>query len=112
MTRLTTKITNNYIVPNNVENIQVKVLNKLGQLEDLEEALGIDLITFFKIRKHCHDRKPIFIKDKDEITKSSCRVELGYESVAVHIGDYGADIYLLKDYGKTWALTREELKTL
>ena len=84
-------------------------ITKLGQHEDIEEELGIDLVTFFKIRKHCNDRKPIFIKDKDGITKSSCRVELCYKSVAVYTGDYGADLYPLKDYGKTWALTREEL---
>ena len=84
-------------------------LVKLGQLEDIEEELGIDLVTFFKIRKHCNDRKSIFIKDKGEIIKSDCRVELCYKSVAVHTGDYGADSYSLKDYGKTWALTKEEL---
>ena len=83
---------------------------KLGKLEDIEEEFGIDLLTFFKIRKHCYDRKPIFIKGKKGIIMSSCRVELCYKSVAVHTGDYGADIYSLKNYGKTWALTKEELQ--
>ena len=77
--------------------------------EDIEEELDIDLVTFFKIRKHCYDRNPIFIKERDEIIESDCRVELCYESVAVHTGDYGAYTYSLKDYGKTWALTKEEL---
>ena len=86
------------------------IVNKLGELEDIEEELGVNLIVFFRIRKHCNDRKPIFIKDKGEIIKSDCRVELCYKSVAVHTGDYGADSYPLKDYGKTWALTKEELK--
>ena len=27
------------------------LLNKLGQLEDIEEELGIDLITLFKVRQ-------------------------------------------------------------
>lgn len=86
------------------------IITKPGQLEDIEEELGIDLVTFFKIRKHCNESKPIFIKGKDGIAKSSCRVELCYKSVAVHTSDYGADSYPLKDYGKTWALTKEELE--
>ena len=87
----------------------IRLVQIVGEYEDLEEELGIDLVTFFKIRKHCYDRKPIFIKDKGMIIKSDCRVELGYKSVAVYTGDYGADLYPLKGYGKTWALTEEEL---
>ncbi|MCR4661654.1 MAG: hypothetical protein K5765_06635 [Clostridia bacterium] len=75
--------------------------NKLGQLEDIEDELGIDLITLFKALKN------------------------GFYTKNVHYTGYGMgvsiiqkclwneewqdDVYYFKDYGKTWALTKEEL---
>lgn len=83
---------------------------KLSQLEDLEEELGIELILYFKIYKHCLKNKPIYYIKNNKIVKSSPRVECCLDAVAEHIGDYGADEYDFKDYGKTWALTKEELE--
>lgn len=99
--RLTTKIVNNYIVPDNVENIIVKSLNKLGQLEDIEEELGIDLITLFKALRQ------FFAKDLDCYCPRPISLfqDVRNEWYISWIGHY----YKLKDYGKTWALTKEEL---
>ena len=77
---------------------------KLADLEDLEDELGIDLITLFKASKcfyskildcYCPHPNPIY---------KTC-------------GDFGEwyidfmnNPHKLKDYGKTWALTKEELE--
>lgn len=76
------------------------IVNKLGQLEDIEEELGIDLMTLFKALREgfvdgngeYHHFSNLFV-DNIEIFDS-------YEKVSLY----------LKDYGKTWALTKEELE--
>lgn len=78
------------------------VLNKLGQLEDIEEELGINLITLFKALNQ------FYAKDLDCYCP---RPTILFKSVKNEwfikwINNY----YKLKDYGKTWALTREELE--
>ena len=87
-------------------------IQKLGQLEDIEEELGIDLITLFKALKN-----GIWIK-KTIIEKREIKnVLLFYEDVNLY-KDYlyacPVDIYnervCIYQYGKTWALTREELE--
>lgn len=73
---------------------------KLGQLEDIEDELGIDLITFFKI----YNTDKVYIKGKDYYWKIK-----HYNRHSITVGT-NKTIYLpLKDYGKTWALTKEEL---
>ena len=80
-------------------------LNKLGKLEDIEEELGIDLITLIKAISN-----GVWVKTKNNISK--------HLTVALkkrhHTKEYWlfyrpySHIYL-KDYGKTWSLTKEEL---
>ena len=81
------------------------IYNKLGQLEDIEEELGIDLITLFKaleegiytIRSNSKRRYPF----------------LTYNGAVGYILDFQYEQeaqYILSDYGKTWALTKEELE--
>ena len=75
-------------------------IQKLGELEDLEEEFGIDLAILFKALKEgffdrlgeYHHFSNLYFSD-EEIFDS-------YEKVSFN----------LKDYGKTWALTEEELK--
>lgn len=84
---------------------------KLGQLEDIEEEFGIDLITLFKALKDGIWIKQTII-DKGEIKN----LFFFYEDVnlykdclyacPVDIYDKRVSVY---HYGKTWALTREEL---
>ena len=91
-----------------------EALDKLGQLEDIEEELGIDLITLFKAlkngfwsidkNKHIYKMKP---------TKGNGGAMSYYASLDYIITEdtyYDEEYFLLKDYGKTWALTRKELE--
>lgn len=78
---------------------------KLGKLENIEEELGIDLITLFKALKN-----GIYYKYKPygyDYKISKCRKchLTGNRTLVV---DYHTYKYLC-DYGKTWALTKEEL---
>ena len=81
-----------------------KVYNKLGRLEDLEEELGIDLITLFKALK-----EGIYYLEEENIFFSNdvnlwCGTSKNY-----YIS--GAGIYKkVKDYGKTWSLDRSEFE--
>ena len=74
---------------------------KLEQLEDIEEELGIDLITLFEALKY-----GIYKKGRNNfkglILYSKMPMFSFYHKTI--------DAELIEDYGKTWALTREELK--
>lgn len=96
-------------------------INKLGQLEDLEEEIGVDLKTFvnivFAVDQEC------FVKNLDEIeraeiigfTKDGDNYYVDLEIFSNTVDDDGMPSrywyrnYCFKDYGKTWALTEEEL---
>ena len=110
MNRLTMKIKEGfYIAPNINSTDDLKY--KLGQLEDIEEELGIDLVTLFKALK-----KGIFVaydssfgmanKPKIKIVKDKA-TGICYRNKKWYIQE---DETLIKDYGKTWALTKEEIE--
>lgn len=99
------------------------VLTKLGQLEDIEEELGIDLTTLFKALN-----KGFYIKYNNKIVHippdKNITVNFWYNIINVSIPpkffidckkgtDYLSEEideeYWFKDYGKDWALTKEEL---
>lgn len=89
---------------------QRDVINKLGQLEDIEDKLGIDLITFFKFlnSKVCYEKDT----DDNEITK--CLITGITKTGVLNVQEafpYGECVReaKFKDYGATWALTKEEL---
>lgn len=77
------------------------VLSKLKHYEDIEEELGIDLITLFKALKN-----GIYKKGRNNlkglILYSKMPMFSFYHKTI--------DAELIEDYGKTWALTKEELK--
>ena len=106
--RLTEKITCRGKATYRISNAEKesKALTKLGQLEDIEEELSIDLITLFKALKN-----GVYVKN---IRYSNIflveDLELGYEIIngKKQLG-FGIGIKLA-DYGKTWALTKEELE--
>ena len=88
-------------------------IHKLGQLEDIEEELGIDLLTLFKALKNGCFAKETF----DYMGKKQTQIiftEFTQLYYANDLDDYLIHIrtrdYYLKDYGKTWALTKEELE--
>ena len=85
-----------------------KAIDKLGQLEDVEEKLGIDLVTLFKAMKD-----GVYISDGhnniEYQSPSFLRFTDCFFQIETDDGLYDS-IHLYKDYGKTWALTKEELK--
>ena len=90
------------------------VCAKLGKIEDIEEDLGIDLVTLFKALK-----KGIWFKRDDGLIVTRTITYIGRfgltyigDSLGNDDGDYPNvfNYYPYKDYGKTWALTKEELE--
>lgn len=93
-------------------------VDKLGELEDIEEQLGVDLITLFKA---LNVRDGVWVKDKEYglCNWSMGQLWFGYNSSKSEsfinpqiyfLKDGGYSYFKLSDYGKTWALTREELE--
>lgn len=99
------------------------ILNKLGQLEDIEEELGIELTILFKALKNgfygtmygalkedanANNWEPMFYELKNiDIKKYKGKLVFIY-----YLGDLSYSdflVYKFEDYGKTWALTKEEL---
>ena len=74
---------------------------KLERLEDIEQELGIDLITLFEALKY-----GIYKKGRNNfkglILYSKMPMFSFYHKTI--------DAELIEDYGKTWALTRKELE--
>lgn len=96
---------------------------KLADLEDIEEELGIDLITLFKALN-----KGFYIKYNGKIIHifpdKHITINFWYNTINVFIPpkffidckkgtDYLSEEideeYCFEDYGKTWALKKEEL---
>ena len=94
--------------------MQSKCNDKLGQLEDIEEVLGIDLLTLFKALSGQYAVK----EDDGHISVEwSCPrfyapavLNASFDSwISIRGKDEEKHLYL-KDYGKTWSFTREELE--
>lgn len=91
-------------------------IDKLGQLEDIEERLGIKLSTLIKAVDN-----GIYSKEYNEMRKvnlirlelipgySITKYEYTFEGLCLYDDDL-EECYEFKDYGKTWALTKEEIK--
>ena len=92
-----------------------EAIDKLGQFEDIEEELGIDLVTLLKALKdgfyykkqgifHTSDKENyIFLSAKSDLPNQMC--------IEVYFGDLEMMCFYFNEYGKTWALTQEELET-
>lgn len=131
MDRLTKKDKNGFlIIPNKQLIEQTGVLcrycEKLCQLEDFEEELGIDLITLIEILKNKYvytngfnNRIEKFkfeqIEGIEETIFGRKYLRILFREVESE-NDDGEETYGVgwlpdfKDYGKTWSLTREELE--
>ena len=93
---------------------------KLGQLEDIEEELGVNLITLLRglldsgivwvklpyVPENNGALPEIIVVDIAVETKWSFKKPCYFK---LEIGTCQFNFYL-KDYGKTWALTKEELR--
>ena len=84
-------------------------LQSRSSLEDIEDELGIDLLTYFKIKS----AKSVYVKELGSDTSemlvrpSKDSIDVCYKGF-VNIPECDSSLQL-KDYGKTWALTKEEL---
>ncbi|MDY2736897.1 hypothetical protein [Intestinibacter sp.] len=90
---------------------------KLGQLENIEDELGIDLKVFHKLMDILYCNEPgepnsLYVKDKDMIIPVGileidyCKKKIIFYKDSSYNDDY---IYNFFQYGKTWALTEDEL---
>lgn len=84
-------------------------VEKLGQLEDIEEELGIDLITLFKALK-----VGIFIKNGGHLKNLDFGIyndKFAFYSVGANnsMAAY-LNTFYIKDYGKTWWLEKPKEK--
>ena len=113
--------TTKQIIDNKQQYEQIgKDLNLFEEYKKIEEELGIDLITLFKALK---DGINVYYEDEERYKfHNDLRIEyhktLGWGLVYI----YGSccrndmpmmldmEFYELKGYGKTWALTKEELE--
>lgn len=97
----------------NVKQICLKVnelKTELQKYKDIEEELGIDLITIWKAKTNTFFFKdkfgkvwPVMFQSIDHITKIIHFTILDEQ-------DIRNSCAFLKDYGINWALTKEELK--
>lgn len=94
-------------------------IQKLGQLEDIQDEIGIDLITLFKALKNgVYWKKPngevtFFLQNlRNAIYLTSFKGEFYFTFVTIY--EYTKFETLgsvnIVDYGVTWALTKEELE--
>lgn len=77
---------------------------KLCQLEDIEDELGIDLITLFKLSK----AKNVYAYGYNEIIQCAL-ISVNFKEIVVWNGITKTH-YQLCDYGTSFALTKEELE--
>ena len=89
---------------------ELTAIHKLGQLEDVEDELGIELLTLIKALTDC-----IAIKNEEgtiDVMWACPRFQISIDKSDSWIlyGPVEEQKYVsIKDYGKTWALTKEEL---
>jgi hypothetical protein len=97
--------------------IDGEAINKLGQLEDIEEELGIDLLTLFRALKNgiwTNQEQLYGDETQGEIRFFQVRLLLEENAIGcIHNSMWkGKEVVrtlYFKDYGKTWALTKKEL---
>lgn len=84
-------------------------INKLAWLEDFEDELNFDLIILFKALKHGFFVKKGSINEGlISLVKAKDIREINIITESITFNAF--DIVLFEDYGKTWALTKEELE--
>ena len=85
--------------------IKGNAIDKLGQLEDIEDELGIGLSILFKALKD-----GIWVKTKNGISKHHTIHLHKWQQLKLCLFYHPYSHLSIKDYGKTWALTKEELE--
>ena len=101
---------NKLITPNEIDN---SIYKKLKSLEDIEEELGIDLIKAVELCKQVNNKKVVYTKERWGIDTIKIIDELDVELFNHRLYKSARGMYVsldLYEYGKTWALTKEELE--
>ena len=84
-----------------------EALDKLGQLEDLEEEIGVDFITLVKMLKDdVYINDGGIVNEIGHIYKDQVKLIEHWPVWGFAAGD--SVEYAFKDRGKTWALDKEE----
>ena len=111
MSRLTKKQGDLYY-PNNENDIfpddgsnAIRLLQVIGKYEDLEEELGIDLITLFKALK-----SGVWYREWKEPIKHTCGLRLLKSGKSCWGLDNKNYYFPLEEYSKTWSLRKEDLE--
>ena len=89
------------------------IYKKLGKLEDLEEELGIDIIQAVELCKQVNSKKVVYTKENWGIGTIKILDELDIELFNHRLYKNTCGMYIsldLKDYNKTWSLTKEKLE--
>lgn len=107
-----------YVLNENAEEEPFEMRNKLGQLEDIGEELGVDLVKLFNAKKiYFYDA--IVVGGKEELVlKETEHFDICLKEKQVCIYEYEYDecgtLLDKEDYGKKvlygWALEKEELE--
>lgn len=97
-----------------------KCIQKLGQLEDIEEKRGVDIRildqvlengAYFKNPYHSGEKIRYFNNLYSYLDLKNNRFDIRMSLfVGLHTYSTGGALFPFKDYGKTWASTREELE--
>ena len=85
-----------------------RIITEMLAYKNIEEELGIDLITLFKALKNGIYVDPYYI-DYATTDNFLCPDNLDYFDI--NRKQITNEVYF-KDYGKTWALTKEELENV
>ena len=96
------------------------IYNKLGQLEDIEDNIGIELDTLFNkaTEEVWYKQENIEYDDGGNWFKELGRTTIIHNSIVSRIDLQYKQVWIkgakqwfnIKDYGKTWALTKGELE--
>ena len=90
-----------------------KDLDQLEEYRRIEEELGIDLIKAVDLCKRVNSKKVVYTKDRWGVDTIKILDELDIELFSHRLYKNVGGVYVsldLYEYGKTWALTKEELE--
>lgn len=92
--------------------------NKCGKLEDIEDELGIEILTLLNMQLHGDFYVKLESGEIEKAHKQKKQViyfttpDLGmmYKYEAYRLFYYHSRNYYFKDYGKTWSLRKEDFE--
>ena len=84
-----------------------QAVKELLEYKKIEEDRGIDLVTLSKAIKGIKRRSVYNVEKKSHVFVNTI---IYYENDLIIKGYDEDSVFLVKEYGKTWALTEEELK--